>query len=183
MSLVRALLHRRHPLHCQFYCRSCGRLLILVMLASLVLLLSVCAIVFMTNGAHERQCVGCGDESVMLLMNTARIGRRLQFDIHSVREPSTTFRELQGDALSWHITPAFSPPFPQSTKTSRYIALHSIMFGGSGPHTKRSTYHLICSPGNGPNAPVRLPSIKTPVRKHSSVVVSFYAVFGCGVRC
>ena len=52
------------------------------------------------------------------------------------------------------------------------------MFGGSGPHTKRPTYRRIWGPGNGPSAPVRLPSIKTPVGRHSSAVVSFYVVFG-----
>lgn len=56
------------------------------------------------------------------------------------------------------------------------------MFGGSGPDTrpKNHAYRRIWDTGNGPNAPVRLPSIKTPVRKLSSVVVSFCVVFGSG---
>lgn len=46
------------------------------------------------------------------------------------------------------------------------------MFGGSGPHTKRPTHHQTRDTGNGPEAPVRFPSVKAPVRKLSSVVVS-----------
>jgi len=44
------------------------------------------------------------------------------------------------------------------------------MSGGSGPHTKRLTHHQTSGPGGGPNAPIRLPRAKTPVRKLSSVV-------------
>lgn len=118
--------------------------------------------------------------SVMLLMGTARIECRLQLHIHSVREPSTAFRVFRGYALSQAYKKClrFQLHSPKSTKTSCY----SIMFGGSGPDTKpkNHAYRRIWNTGNGPNAPVRLESIKTPVRKLSSVVVSFCVVFGSG---
>ena len=52
------------------------------------------------------------------------------------------------------------------------------MFGGSGPHTKPTTHHRTWGSGYGSNSPIRLSSIKTPVRKLSSVVVSLDLVLG-----
>ena len=65
------------------------------------------------------------------------------------------------------IMPALSP-LPQVDQNPHYTVLHKTMFGGSGPHTKRPISHRTW----GPKAPIRRPSVKAPVRKLSSVVVS-----------
>ena len=57
------------------------------------------------------------------------------------------------------------------------------MFGGSGPNTKPPIYCRALATGNGPKAPIRRPSVKTPVRRLSSVVVSSNVLFGCEECC